>query len=98
MRRLSRGEHVFATNGTIVLILVFEALVCIKDANRYAHTALIAVPEDFGATDSTKAALIAVEGFLGERHPEITHAAMILSELCIAADTAVPEANGQVRG
>ena len=62
--RLSRGEHVFSTDGTIVLVLVFEALMSVKDTNRNAHAAFVAMAERFHPSDTAKSTSVAVEWFL----------------------------------
>jgi len=61
---LSRREHVFATNRTIVLIFVLEALMSIKDTNRDAHAALVAMTKCLDTSDTAKSTAIAMEGFL----------------------------------
>ena len=80
LRRLAAAKHVLATHGTIILVLVLEALVRLEDAHGNAHTALVAVAKVFRTADAAKAALLAMEGFLGQGHPEIATAAMVLSE------------------
>ncbi len=41
LRTLSTAKHIFTADGTIVLVLVLEALVAFKDANADAHAALV---------------------------------------------------------
>jgi len=69
LRGLPGGKHIFATHGTIVLVLVLETIVREKDVYGNAHTAFVAMPKGFGAAHATKSALVAVEGFLGLCHP-----------------------------
>ena len=64
LRRLTRREHVFTTDGAIVLVLVLEALMSIKDANRDAHAAFVAVAEGLHTSHATKSTSVAMEGFL----------------------------------
>ena len=45
LRRLTRRKHILPTNWAIVLILVFEALMCFEDAHRNAHATFTAVAE-----------------------------------------------------
>jgi hypothetical protein len=65
--RLPRGEHVLAADGTVVLVLVLEALMGIKDADRNAHATLLAVAKGFHAPNAAKPALNAMKGLLGLR-------------------------------
>jgi hypothetical protein len=65
LRRLTRREHVLATNGTVVLVLVLEALMGIKDADRNAHATLLAVAKGFNAPNTAKPTLNAMKGLLG---------------------------------
>jgi hypothetical protein len=65
--RLTRGEHVLAADGTIVLVLVLKALVGIKDADRNAHATLLAVAKGFHTSNAAKATLHAMKGLLGLR-------------------------------
>jgi len=65
LRRLARREHVFAADRTVVLVLVLEALVRVKDTDRDAHAAFATMTESFDATDAAKAALLAMKGLFG---------------------------------
>lgn len=65
LRRLPRGKHVFATHGAIVLVLVLETLVGVKDRDGNAHATLVAVTKGFDAANATKAALNAMKGLFG---------------------------------
>ena len=62
--RLPRREHVFTADGTVVLVLVLEALVCIEDTDRDAHTTFIAVAEGFHSSHTTETTAVAMEGLL----------------------------------
>lgn len=63
--RLSRREHILATNRAVVLVLVPEALVRIEHAHGDTHAALVAVPECLDATHPAEATLSTVERLLG---------------------------------
>jgi len=63
--RLARRKHIFATNRAIVLVLVFEALMRLKDTDGNAHTALIAVTKSFHASNAAKPTLFTVKGLFG---------------------------------
>jgi hypothetical protein len=63
--RLAGRKHVFAADGAIVLVLVLEALMRIKDTYRNAHAAFLAMPKGVDATDAAKATLRAMKGFFG---------------------------------
>jgi hypothetical protein len=65
--RLTRGEHVLAADRTVVLVLVLEALVGIKDADRNAHATLLTVAKGFDAPNAAKPTLNAMKGLLGLR-------------------------------
>ena len=65
LRRLTRREHVFTTDGAIVLVLVLEALVRLKDGYGNAHATLVAVTKGFDAAHAAKATLDTMKGFLG---------------------------------
>ena len=65
LRRLTRRKHVFTAHRTVVLVLVLEALVCVKDAHRNAHTAFAAMAESFDTSDTAKATLLTVKGLFG---------------------------------
>jgi hypothetical protein len=62
---LARREHVFATDGATVFVLVLEALVRVKDSGRNAHTTFVAVAEGFHAADAAKAAEVAMKRLFG---------------------------------
>lgn len=65
LRRLATAKHVFATNGTVVLVLVLEALVRLKDRDGYAHATLVAVAKSFHSTHTAETTLYTMEGFFG---------------------------------
>jgi hypothetical protein len=65
LRRLSGREHVLSTNRAVVLVLVSEALMRIKDTDGDAHAALGAMTKGFYSTDTAETTLIAVKGFFG---------------------------------
>eukprot|EP00977_Amphora_coffeiformis_P029834 scaffold42983_cov176-Amphora_coffeaeformis.AAC.5 len=65
LRRLATTEHVFTTNGAIVLILVLETLVRLKNRDGDAHAALVAVAEGFHATYTAESTLYAMKRFFG---------------------------------
>ena len=88
--RLAGGKHVFAADGTVILVLILEAVVAFKDMNTNAHAALVTVTEVFGATNATKATLIAVKGFLRLGHPEITDVAVVFSKRYSTVSTLIP--------
>jgi len=96
--RLTRGKHVFATDRTVVLVLVLETVVCVKDIDADAHAAFSAVTKGLHATDSAKTAFGAMKGFFGSSHPKIAKAAMIFTKhsiaSCIDAQVSVAE-NGR---
>lgn len=77
------------TDGTVVLILVSETLVCVKDSDGDAHAALFAVTKVLHAPDSAKAAAEAVIWFLRLRHPEFANVAVILSKDSLAVGALV---------
>jgi hypothetical protein len=54
-------------DGAIVLILVLEALVVVKDCDGNAHAAFVAVAERLYTTDAAKSTLDTMKGFLGLR-------------------------------
>jgi hypothetical protein len=62
--RLARTEHVFTTDGAVVLVFVLEALVRVKHTDRDAHATFIAVAEGFHAANAAETTLFAVKGFL----------------------------------
>lgn len=62
--RLSRRKHIFTADGTIVFVLVLEALVCIEDTDRDAHTAFIAMAESFYASHTAETTAVTMKGFL----------------------------------
>jgi hypothetical protein len=64
LRRLSRGKHIFSTNGTIVFVLVFQALMCFKDRDGNAHAALVTVTKGFHTAHAAETTLITMEGLL----------------------------------
>jgi hypothetical protein len=68
----------------IVLVLVSEALVRVKDGDRDAHAALVAVPEGLNAADAAEAAQIAMERLLRHGHPQVANVAVVLPEHCLA--------------
>jgi hypothetical protein len=70
LRRLTRGEHVLTADGTVVLVLVLEALVGIKDTDRNAHATLVAVAKGFDASNAAKPTLNAMKGLFGLRAQE----------------------------
>jgi hypothetical protein len=65
--RLTRGEHVLAADGTVILVLVLEALVGIKNADRNAHATLLTVAKGFHAPNAAKSTLNTMKGLLGLR-------------------------------
>ena len=77
IRERSKGTYV-------VLVLVSEALVRVKDGDGDAHAALVAVPEGLDATDTTEAAQIAMERLLRHGHPQVANIAVVLPEHCLA--------------
>jgi hypothetical protein len=91
LRRLPGGEHIFAANGTIVLVLVLEALVCIEDTHRDTHAAFIAVAECFHSSHTTKSAAVAMKGFLAQRHPQVAHSTMVFAKLSVAINATVSD-------
>ena len=80
MWALSRRKHVFAADWTVVFVLVFEAIVCLKYVDANAHAALVAVPKVFHSTNATKTTLLAVKGLFALSHPQIADTAMVLSK------------------
>lgn len=62
---LATTKHVFAADGTVVLVLVLEALVGGKDRDGNAHAALVAVAKGFAAPDAAETAFFAVKGLFG---------------------------------
>lgn len=65
LRRLATAKHVLAADGTVVLVLVFEALVRLEYRDRNAHAAFVAVTKGFHTADTAETALNAVKGLLG---------------------------------
>jgi hypothetical protein len=59
--RLTRAEHVFTTHGTVVLVLVLEAVVCVVYTDTDAHAAFMAMTKVLGATDTAKATVVAMK-------------------------------------
>ena len=69
--RLTRGEHIFSADGTIVFVFVFEALMRLKDGDGNAHAAFIAVSKGFYSTDPTKSTLYTMKRLFGlEKHQQ----------------------------
>jgi hypothetical protein len=68
--RLTRGEHVLAADRTVVLVLVLEALMGVKDADRNAHATLLAVAKGFHTPNAAKSTLNTMKGLLGLRSRE----------------------------
>jgi hypothetical protein len=62
LRRLSRGKHIFSTNGAVVFVFVFQALMCFKDRDGNAHAALVTVTKRFHSTHAAETTLITMEG------------------------------------
>lgn len=89
LRRLARGEHIFSTDGTVVLVLVLEALVGVKDADRDAHAALIAMPKGLSTTHAAESTFVAMKGFLGHGHPQVAQMAVILGKHHLAVDALI---------
>mmetsp|Transcript_2534 Transcript_2534/g.6848 ORF Transcript_2534/g.6848 Transcript_2534/m.6848 type:complete len:224 (+) Transcript_2534:1063-1734(+) len=89
LRRLARGKHVLSTDGTVVLVLVLEALVGVENADRNAHAAFVAMHEGFPSTDSAESALMTMEWFLRLRHPQVANMTMVFTEHCLAVDAMV---------
>jgi len=80
LRRLAGREHVLAAHRTIVLVLVTEALVRVKDGDGDAHATLVAVPEGLHPTNAAKPALRAMERLFGHGHPKVAGATMVLTK------------------
>jgi hypothetical protein len=91
LRRLPGGEHIFAANGTIVLVFVLEALVCIEDTHRDTHATFIAVAERFHSSHTAESTAVAMEGFLAQRHPQVTHSTMIFAKLSVAINATISD-------
>ena len=89
LRRLSRGKHVFSADGAVVLVLILEALVGIKDTDGDAHATLVAMTEGFDTAHAAEPTAVAMERFLAQGHPQVTHDAMALSKLSLAVDALV---------
>jgi len=86
---LTGGKHVFATDRTVVLVLVLEAIVRLKDMDANTHATLGAVTEGFRATDTTKATFWAMKGLFRLGHPEVTNVAVIFSKRSSTVSTQV---------
>ena len=93
--RLPRGKHILSTDGTVVFVLVLEALMRIKHTNRNAHTTLIAVTKGIPSAHTAETTLIAVEWLFGHGHPEVAPSAMVFSKDDFTIDTLVSVANKQ---
>lgn len=89
LRRLARGKHVFATDGTIVLVLVLEAIVRTEHMDANAHATFVAVTKGLLTSNATKATVLTMKGLFRLCHPEVANAAMILSKLDSAMSTLV---------
>lgn len=63
--RLTRREHVLATNRAVVLIFVLEALVSVKHTHRDAHATFIAMSECVDTANTAKPTLHAMERLFG---------------------------------
>jgi hypothetical protein len=86
---LTRGEHVFAAHWAIVLVLILETIVRVKDIDADTHAAFSAVSEGLNAANSAEAAFIAVERFFRPCHPEVADPAMVLTEDGVATNAQV---------
>ena len=62
--RLPRRKHIFTADGAIVFVLVLEALVCIEDTDRDAHTAFITMAKGFHASHTAETTAVTMKGFL----------------------------------
>jgi hypothetical protein len=62
---LPRRKHVLSAYRAVVFVLVLEALMSIKHANRDAHATFTAVTKGIDPTHTTEAALITVEWLFG---------------------------------
>jgi len=62
---LATTKHIFATNGAVVFVLVFETLVGLKDGDRDAHAALVAVAKRFHTTHTTESTLHTMKRLFG---------------------------------
>lgn len=65
LRRLTRREHVFPADGAVVLVLVPEALVSVKDTHGNTHATFVAMAERLHTSHAAETALRAVERLLG---------------------------------
>lgn len=69
LRTLTRGKHILATDGTVVLVLSLEAIVRLKDMHTDTHAALAAMTEVLCATDATKATFCTMKRLFALCHP-----------------------------
>ena len=63
--RLATAEHVFTAYGAVVFILVLEALMRLKDRDRDAHAAFVAMAKRLDPSHTAKATLHAVKRLFG---------------------------------
>jgi hypothetical protein len=89
LRRLPGGEHIFPANGTIVLVLVLETLMRVENTHRDTHATFIAVAECFHSSHTAESTAVAMEGFLAQRHPQVTHSTIIFAKLSITINATV---------
>lgn len=61
---LARREHVLATDRTVVLVFILEAIVGMENIDRDAHAAFGAMAKRFGTANAAKPTFITMEGFL----------------------------------
>ena len=91
MAGIPRREQVFLTDWAIRHVLAYFAIVVIEQERIDAHSTVVTMLKVLPATDSTKAAVVAMIGTLFGRHPQIADITVILSKLYAAIDTAIAD-------
>jgi hypothetical protein len=64
LRRLTRRKHIFSAHWAIVLVLVLETLMSVKDTDRNTHATFVAMAKGIDSSHSAKATLHAVKRLL----------------------------------